>query len=690
MPSLSLSLLRPYWTAFVMSPQCLLLLSLFFRGVHPQSSASNFVVTSIAGNPRSGSGGYGDGIGSSAEFKNPSGIATFTFGSSSIGLTTYVFVCDANRIRRVSGASNVDVFAGSPTPGSTNDPTNPTSSTFSGVFGMAILPPSAYTSLTYFVTEGSGHRVRELKPSCGGLCIATGLVAGNGASAGIPGFANGVGPSALFNRPLGITVVVTGVSTVNLYVCDFNNNQIRGVLVSGTGNVVSTVAGDYRASGLADGTGSNARFKGPIGIAYYSPGYCLFVTDSGNGRIRSVRIAPPFTVTTIASASGAIPKDGVGSNAIFVVPQGIAIQGSSIFITDSNTIRSLTFPSSGEPTVSTIAGNPNIKTSIDGTGTDAGFKNPVSITVDSNGTLFVVDSGGATNLTRGGVVRKMVASAAGGTTPTTTPTPSPTRGSSFTPTPTPTATGTAKGAVGATPTPSPSPTPSGVATPTTLTPTPSPTSTDLQGVTPSTTPTPEPTPSPSPTPTGVASESVTPTVTPTSSTVPTFSSGGGGGGGGNTPPPSPTQSGTPTPTSSSLSSGVSTTTTPSGTQLAVAPNNSPNLNATPPLSPGSTAGIAIGSLVGVGAIGAGAAFFMGGRRSKGKLPVTSSSSAPAHSTEVIINPLGGNGNNGTVAPTSAPPAPTQDPLPQGWTEMSDDTDVWYVGPTGESVWVRPT
>ena len=93
------------------------------------------------------------------------------------------------------------------------------------------------------------------------------------------------------------------------------------------------------------------------------------------------------------------------------------------------------------------------------------------------------------------------------------------------------------------------------------------------------------------------------------------------------------------------------------------------------------------------AIGAGAVYLMRGSKSKGKMPVTSASSAPGHSTEVINNPLGGNGNHSAAAPTSnpAPELPTQEPLPQGWTEMSDETgDVWYVGPAGESVWVRPT
>ena len=74
------------------------------------------------------------------------------------------------------------------------------------------------------------------------------------------GSADGVGDAAQFNRPFGVAVDSVG----NLYVADSANHTIRKVTASG---VVSTIAGLAGSFGSAEGTGSNARFFLPSGIA---------------------------------------------------------------------------------------------------------------------------------------------------------------------------------------------------------------------------------------------------------------------------------------------------------------------------------------------------------------------------------------------------------------------------------------
>jgi NHL repeat-containing protein len=74
------------------------------------------------------------------------------------------------------------------------------------------------------------------------------------------------------------------VATQPLFVADSGNNAVRRVTLSG---VVSTVAGNGYP-GDADGLGPNASFKQPSGIAI-GPISDLFVADTGNDRIRRIK-----------------------------------------------------------------------------------------------------------------------------------------------------------------------------------------------------------------------------------------------------------------------------------------------------------------------------------------------------------------------------------------------------------------
>ena len=106
------------------------------------------------------------------------------------------------------------------------------------------------------------------------------------------GYADGTGAAAQFNTPVGICIDSQG----NLYVADEGNFKIRKITPAG---VVSTVAGG--ANGYADGTGSAAQFRVPVGIGVNAQG-TLYVTDEGNNDIRA--ISPEGAVTTLAGGNG--------------------------------------------------------------------------------------------------------------------------------------------------------------------------------------------------------------------------------------------------------------------------------------------------------------------------------------------------------------------------------------------------
>ena len=97
--------------------------------------------------------------------------------------------------------------------------------------------------------------------------------------AGSPGSADGTGSDARFSSPQGIAFDTAG----NLFVADTQNGTIRKVT---SGGVVTTFAGLAGSFGSTNGTGSAARFSLPSGITIDTEGR-LFVADTGNATIRN-------------------------------------------------------------------------------------------------------------------------------------------------------------------------------------------------------------------------------------------------------------------------------------------------------------------------------------------------------------------------------------------------------------------
>ncbi len=196
---------------------------------------------------------------------------------------------------------------------------------------------------------------------------------------GTPGFANGTGANARFNQPSGVAIDISG----NIYVADFGNNVIRKITPS---NVVSIYAGNGQP-GLSDGDIQTASFNGPYDVSIDNQGN-LYVADSKNHAIR--KIDTNGNVTTIAGNGTAGSSDGKGTSARFNTPIGIGIdQSNNILVADAlnHTIRRVD-PGNN---VSTIAGAGGTSGSNDGNVSMARFNLPSDIDVDENGNLYVAD-----------------------------------------------------------------------------------------------------------------------------------------------------------------------------------------------------------------------------------------------------------------------------------------------------------
>ncbi len=200
-------------------------------------------------------------------------------------------------------------------------------------------------------------------------------------TAGFEGAWNGTGTDARFNAPFGVAADASG----NIYVADRDNHLIRRITSSG---VVTTFAGLAGVAGSIDGIGVAARFNAPTGLAADSLGN-IYVADRGNSIIR--KITSSGAVTTFAGLAGSSGSiDGTGNNAR-LDPDGIAVDAAgNLYVTEPyyNTIRKIT----PEGVVTTIAGKAGFSGRTDGVGDEARFSTPQGIAVDALGNLFVTDT----------------------------------------------------------------------------------------------------------------------------------------------------------------------------------------------------------------------------------------------------------------------------------------------------------
>ena len=305
--------------------------------------------------------GHVDGIGSSARFQFPYGVAVAHDGD--------VYVTDRHRIRRITPDGTVSTFAGSDESGSADGVR--TSARFGLLGGIA----ADGAGMLYVVDIGN-NTVRAVSPA------AVTTIAGQ---AGTSGSADGLGAAARFAFSSSATTnVFPGIavdSGGDVYVADSANHTIRRIAPSGE---VTTFAGTARVIGAADGVGAAAQFRMPSGIAIDGAGN-LFVVDTGGGAIR--RIAPDATVTTlVAFRPGFFELFDAGG--AFATPQGISVAADgTLFVTDSYTVRSVT--PAGR--VTTIAGTVGRIGTTDGPAARALLNFPVGVVVEGRGSVFVTD-----------------------------------------------------------------------------------------------------------------------------------------------------------------------------------------------------------------------------------------------------------------------------------------------------------
>ena len=218
---------------------------------------------------------------------------------------------------------------------------------------------------------------------------------------------------ASLNAPAGVAIDKAG----NVYIADTVNYLIRKVALNG---LISAIAGNARlcrdpTSLCGDGGSAKlGQLNYPIGVTADGAGN-VYIADTGDNRIRVVNVGTTtITLAGVSIAAGAIQTiagtgaqctnplagscgdTGAAISAQLNNPQGVAVDSQgNIYISDSGDHR-VRFVNGNTGVISPYAGsgnpcNPNIGCGDNGAATAAHLSNPMQISLDASGNLFIAD-----------------------------------------------------------------------------------------------------------------------------------------------------------------------------------------------------------------------------------------------------------------------------------------------------------
>lgn len=249
--------------------------------------------------------GYTEGAAADAEFYGPQGVAADGAGN------IYVADLGNNVIRKITAGGGVSTFAGSGTAGFVN--ATGTSAQFNNPAGLAIdasgniyVADRGNNAIRKITSAGVVTTLAGFKT--GGYVNATGTAAGfdtpNGVAVDAAGnvyvadqgnsairkittagvvttIAGGPAQATLLNFPSALALDSQG----NIFIADEGGRIIECT----TTNVLYILAGTLNVSGFANGDGSTALFNNPQGIAVDASGN-IYVADQDNNCIRKLTV----------------------------------------------------------------------------------------------------------------------------------------------------------------------------------------------------------------------------------------------------------------------------------------------------------------------------------------------------------------------------------------------------------------
>lgn len=382
-PATSAELREPYGLALDKSGN----LYIADRGNHNiRRVARNGIITTVAGN---GTGGYsGDGgPATSAQLSQPLDLDFDAEGN--------VFIVDSgnHRIRKIATTGTITTVVGSGISGYAGDGGPATSAELSQPYGVAV---DAEGNL--FVADTFNHRIRKVS---GNGIIRT--IAGNGTSrySGDGGSAT----NAQISQPQGVAVDSVGT----LYIADPDNHCVRKVDADG---IITTFAGNGIPGFKGDGgPATEAQLSTPRNVAVDSEGN-VYIAEFGNHRIR--KVATNGIITTVAGSGvpGYLGDGGLATSARLFQPFGIAVDANgNLYIADTANLRIRKVTPDG--IINTVAGTGSKGYSGDGGPANrAQLSGVYKVAVDAAGNLYIssTESAGVRKVSTNGIISTVAGS----------------------------------------------------------------------------------------------------------------------------------------------------------------------------------------------------------------------------------------------------------------------------------------
>lgn len=200
----------------------------------------------------------------------------------------------------------------------------------------------------YYVVDPGLHQIYRAGPA---TTDPVTLVAGDGKLSNNPKYDNVPGLNARFRAPIGLLTLPSG----DLIVADTGNHCLRRISADAA-HTVSTVVGVMGKGGYVDGVGATARLKSPMGLALDPTTGDILVADTGNGRLRRVKVSN-WSVSTEAGTGSGVADGPALNGAKIAAPTAVAVASDGrIFAVESSNGRVVAIATDSDRTLTTIAG----------------------------------------------------------------------------------------------------------------------------------------------------------------------------------------------------------------------------------------------------------------------------------------------------------------------------------------------
>lgn len=342
----------------------------------------------------SGEFAYAEGKGSGASFNQPTSLLADAASGA-------LLIADTRnqRIRAIAADGASSTLAG--TAWAEGEWNLPQGGLSDGKAGESVLNApggmAADAKGNVYIADTENHAIRKLDRT--GTMTT---VAGNG----VIGREDGAASAARFYNPLDVAVTAEGV----IYVADTLNHVIRKI----EGGNVSTIGAEPNraiaaseetvlAGNFADGPLTEARFNEPSGLALDAKGN-LYVSDTGNQRIRYVDFAKGLVTTVAGGLTGSFPgygaeeayvagdyADGKAAEAKFNAPRGLAVTAEGGLLIADSLNHAIRYLKNG--LVTTVAGTPGDTGRVDGVASASGFNKPTDVAWLGADSFAVADAG---------------------------------------------------------------------------------------------------------------------------------------------------------------------------------------------------------------------------------------------------------------------------------------------------------